>query len=142
DLGPGGYQLGHFPPGWSEWNDRFRDSVRRFWRGDHGMLPDLAARITASSDIFDHDGRRPTSSVNFVTSHDGFTLADLVSYRAKHNEANGERDQDGHDANFSENYGVEGPTDDPEIVGLRRRQQRNMLATVLLSQGTPMILAG
>ncbi|MBP7335377.1 glycogen debranching protein GlgX [Niveispirillum sp.] len=142
DIGPGGYRVGQFPSGWSEWNDRYRDTVRRFWRGDEGMLPELAARLTGSADIFDNARRRPWSSVNFVTSHDGFTLADLVSYNAKHNEANQEGNRDGHDANFSNNHGVEGPTDDPVIKAVRHRQARNMLATLLLSQGTPMLTAG
>jgi len=142
DIGPGGYRVGQFPSGWAEWNDRYRDTVRRFWRGDEGMLPELAARLTGSADIFDHARRRPWSSINFVTSHDGFTLADLVSYNTKHNEANQEGNRDGHDANFSYNHGVEGPTDDPAIKAVRRRQSRNMLATLLLSQGTPMLTAG
>ena len=142
DIGPGGYQLGNFPPGWSEWNDRYRDTVRRFWRGDDGMLPDLARSLLGSSDLFERRGRRPFASINFVTSHDGFTLNDLVSYDHKHNEVNGEDNRDGHDANHSWNHGVEGPSDDPAIQELRARQTRNMLATVLFSQGTPMLLAG
>ncbi|HET6725031.1 MAG TPA: glycogen debranching protein GlgX [Gammaproteobacteria bacterium] len=142
DLGPGGYQLGHYGPGWSEWNDRYRDTVRRFWRGDDGMLPELATRITGSADLFDHDGRRPRASVNFITAHDGFTLTDLVSYAHKHNEANGEDNRDGRDDALSANYGVEGPTGEEAINVLRRRQRRNMLATLLFSQGTPMLLAG
>ncbi|HET7307158.1 MAG TPA: glycogen debranching protein GlgX [Gammaproteobacteria bacterium] len=142
DLGPGGYQLGHYGPGWSEWNDRYRDTVRRFWRGDEGMLPELATRITGSADLFDHDGRRPRASVNFITAHDGFTLTDLVSYSHKHNEANGEDNRDGRDDALSANYGVEGSTDDDGINLLRRRQRRNFLATLLFSQGTPMLLAG
>jgi glycogen operon protein len=142
DVGPGGYQLGHFPPGWAEWNDRYRDTVRRFWKGDEGVLPELGGRLTGSADIFDHRHRQPWASVNFITSHDGFTLADLVSYNDKHNEANGEDNRDGHDANHSWNHGVEGATDDPEILELRRRQARNLLATLLLSQGTPMMLMG
>jgi glycogen operon protein len=142
DLGPGGYQLGRYPPGWAEWNDRYRDTVRRFWRGDHRMLPELAARLTGSSDLFEHNGRRPFSSINFVTCHDGFTLADLVSYERKHNERNGERNADGHEENFSANYGVEGPTGDEGILAIRARQQRNLLATLFLSQGTPMLAAG
>src|SRR5258708_7508686 len=140
DIGPGGYQLGHFPPGWAEWNDRYRDTVRRYWRGDQGVLPELAARISASADLFDHQGRRPWATVNFVAAHDGFTLADLVSYNEKHNEANKENNQDGHTENFSSNYGVEGPTDDPAIVAVRERQKRNMLALLLLSQLTPILL--
>ncbi|MGI9420236.1 MAG: glycogen debranching protein GlgX [Geminicoccaceae bacterium] len=142
DIGPGGYQLGNFPPGFAEWNDRYRDTIRRFWRGDSDMLPDLAKSLLGSSDLFERRGRKPFSSINFITSHDGFTLRDLVSYDQKHNEANGEDNRDGHDANHSWNHGVEGRSDDPEIQELRARQQRNMLATVLLSQGTPMLLAG
>jgi isoamylase len=142
DIGPGGYQLGQFPPGWSEWNDRYRDTMRRYWRGDAGMLPDFARRLHGSSDIFEHLGRRPSTSVNFITSHDGFTLRDLVSYREKHNEANLENNRDGHSENFSANYGKEGFTDDPEILAVRRQQQRNLLATLILSQGTPMLCAG
>jgi glycogen operon protein len=142
DLGPGGYQLGRFPPGWSEWNDRYRDTVRRYWRSDEGILPELASRITASADLFDHRGRRPWSSVNFITAHDGFTLKDLVSYNEKHNEANQENNQDGHFENLSFNFGTEGPTDDPGIVAEREQQMRNFIATLLLSQGTPMVLAG
>jgi len=142
DCGPGGYQVGRFSPGWAEWNDRYRDTVRSYWKGDEGKLPELASRITASADIFNKRGRRPWASVNFVTAHDGFTLNDLVSYNDKHNEANGEGNKDGHDHNLSFNHGVEGPTDDPEIRSLRLRQMRNMLATLLFSQGTPMLLAG
>jgi len=142
DIGPGGYQVGHFPPGWAEWNDRYRDAVRRYWRGDERMLPELAARLSASADFFDHRGRRPWASVNFVTAHDGFTLNDLVSYNDKHNEANQENNQDGHSENLSFNFGAEGPTDDPAILEQRDRQKRNFLATLLLSQGTPMMLAG
>lgn len=142
DIGPGGYQLGGFPAGTAEWNDRFRDTVRRFWCGDDGMLSRMAPNLLASSDLFEHDCRRPWSSVNYVASHDGFTLADLVSYNERHNEANGEGNRDGHPSNFSSNYGIEGPTADPAIQQLRLRQRRNMLATVLLAQGTPMLLAG
>jgi glycogen operon protein len=142
DIGPGGYQVGGFPPGWAEWNDKFRDTVRAFWRGDEGKLPDLATRLAASADAFNRRGRRPWASVNFVTAHDGFTLQDLVSYNQKHNEANGEDNRDGHDNNLSWNHGVEGPTDDPDILELRDRQKRNLLSTVLLSQGTPMLPAG
>jgi isoamylase len=142
DCGPGGYQVGGFPPGWAEWNDRFRDTVRAYWKGDDGKLPDLAARLTASGDLFNKRGRKPWASVNFVTAHDGFTLNDLVSYNEKHNEANGEENRDGHSNNLSWNHGVEGPTDDPQIRALRERQKRNLLATLLLSQGTPMILGG
>ncbi len=142
DIGPGGYQLGSFPAGTAEWNDRFRDSVRRFWCGDDSMLSRIAPNLLASSDLFEHDCRRPWASVNYVASHDGFPLADLVSYNERHNEANGEGNRDGHPSNFSNNYGVEGPTVDPAIQQLRRRQRRNLLATVLLAQGTPMLLGG
>ncbi|MEO8716421.1 MAG: glycogen debranching protein GlgX [Acetobacteraceae bacterium] len=142
DIGPGGYQVGGFPPGWAEWNDKFRDTARAFWKGDAGELPELAKRLTASADAFDHRGRKPWASVNFITAHDGFTLHDLVSYNDKHNEANGEDNHDGSDNNHSWNHGAEGPTEDPEILDLRDRQKRNLLATLLLSQGTPMLLAG
>ncbi|CAD6546321.1 Glycogen operon protein GlgX [Paraburkholderia kirstenboschensis] len=142
DCGPGGYQVGGFPPGWAEWNDRFRDTVRAYWKGDEGMVADLAARLTGSGDKFNHRGRRPWASVNFIAAHDGFTLNDLVSYNDKHNEANGEDNKDGHSDNKSWNMGVEGPTDDVEIRQQRERQKRNLLATLLLSQGTPMVLAG
>ncbi|MCV6592237.1 MAG: glycogen debranching protein GlgX [Silicimonas sp.] len=142
DIGPGGYQLGAFPPPFLEWNDRFRDGVRRFWRGDEDMTRRLASRITGSARQFDHSGRAATSSVNFLTAHDGFTLTDTVSYAHKHNAANGEHNRDGHGENHSDNMGVEGPTDDPNITAARARRRRNMMATLLLSQGTPMILAG
>jgi isoamylase len=142
DVGPGGYQLGAFGPGWAEWNDRYRDSVRRFWRGDAGVLQELAGRLVGSADLFDRQHRRPHSSVNFVTAHDGFTLRDLVSYEHKHNEANREENRDGNEGNHSANYGVEGDTQDSSISAIRRRQRRNLLATLLLSQGTPMVLAG
>jgi glycogen debranching enzyme GlgX len=142
DIGPGGYQVGQFPPGWAEWNDKFRDTVRSFWKGDAGVLPDFAKRITASGDLFNKRGRKPWCSVNFVTAHDGFTLNDLVSYNDKHNEANGEGNRDGHSNNHSWNHGVEGPTDDAEITALRERQKRNFIATMMLSHGTPMLLAG
>jgi len=142
DCGPGGYQVGKFPPGWAEWNDRFRDDMRAFWRGDEGKLPAFANRLTASADLFNHRGRKAFSSINFITAHDGFTLRDLVSYNDKHNEANGEDNRDGHDDNVSSNHGVEGDTDDAGIRELRMRQMRNLLATLLLSQGTPMLLAG
>ncbi|SEF98876.1 glycogen debranching protein GlgX [Billgrantia desiderata] len=142
DCGPGGYQVGGFPPGWAEWNDRFRDTSRAFWRGDEGQLAEFASRLMGSADLFDRRGRRPFASVNFVTAHDGFTLHDLVAYDDKHNQANGEENRDGHDHNLSWNHGEEGPTDDPEIHSLRLRQIRNFLATLLLSQGTPMLLAG
>ncbi|TNC14540.1 glycogen debranching protein GlgX [Methylobacterium terricola] len=142
DCGPGGYQVGGFPPGWAEWNDRFRDEVRGYWKGDEGLLPALASRLTGSADKFNKRGRRPWASVNFITAHDGFTLADTVSYNEKHNAANGEDNRDGHSHNLSYNYGAEGPTDDPEIRAVRMRQMRNLLATLLLSRGTPMLLAG
>jgi isoamylase len=142
DLGPGGYQVGGFPPGWAEWNDNFRDTVRGFWRGDPGMVRDLAARLCASADKFDRRGRKPWASINFVTAHDGFTLNDLVSYDKKHNAANGEDNRDGHSDNRSWNHGAEGITQDAAILGLRERQQRTLRATLLLSQGTPMLLAG
>jgi glycogen operon protein len=142
DTGQGGYQVGGFPPGWLEWNDQYRDCVRRFWRGDPGQLPDLATRLSGSPDLYQRRGRRPFSSINFVTAHDGFTLRDLVSFNDKHNDANGEDNRDGHSENLSFNHGEEGPTHDPEIRALRRQQSRNMLATLLLSQGIPMLLAG
>jgi glycogen operon protein len=142
DIGPGGYQLGKFPARWSEWNDDYRDTIRRFWRQEPGHLPTFARRLHGSSDIFERSGRRPSASVNFITSHDGFTLRDLVSYQHRHNFANGEDNNDGHLENLSENFGAEGPTDDPAIEVARRRQQRNLLATLLVSQGVPMILAG
>jgi len=142
DIGPGGYQLGQFPTGWGEWNDRYRDSVRKFWKGEPGILPDFARRLHGSSDIFEHSGRQPSASVSYICSHDGFTLADLVSYKQRHNELNGEANQDGHQGNHSENFGIEGPTDDPTINALRWRQQKNLLATLLLSQGTPLINGG
>jgi glycogen operon protein len=141
DCGPGGYQVGAFPPGWAEWNDNFRDTVRDFWRGE-APASALAPRLCASADIFNHEGRRPPASVNFVTAHDGFTLNDLVSYNEKHNEANGENNQDGTNDNRSWNCGEEGPTESPEVNRVRDRQMRNMLCTLLLSQGLPMLLAG
>ena len=142
DIGPGGYQVGGFPPGWAEWNDKYRDSVREYWKGDEHTAPDFAARILGSGDCYDQRGRRPWSSVNFITAHDGFTLGDLVSYDTRHNEANGEDGKDGHAHNRSHNYGVEGPTDNPEINDIRERQKRNFLATLFFSHGTPMLLAG
>lgn len=142
DIGPGGYQLGCYPTGWSEWNDQYRDTCRRFWKGDHGILPEFARRIHGSSDFFEHSGRSPSASINFLTSHDGFTLNDLVSYNEKHNGNNKEKNRDGHQTNYSFNMGVEGETTDTAIISLRQRQRRNLLATLLLSQGTPMILAG
>lgn len=142
DTGPGGYQLGAFPHPFLEWNDKFRDGVRRFWRRDRKQAPELAARITGSALQFDHSGRAATSSVNFVAAHDGFTLTDTVSYLAKHNEANGEENRDGHNDNHSDNLGHEGPTTDPQILQARALRRRNLLATLFLSQGTPMLLAG
>jgi isoamylase len=142
DLGEGGYQVGNFPLGWAEWNDRYRDNMRAYWKGDEGLIGEFAARLTGSSDLYGRSGRRPFASINFITAHDGFTLHDLVSYNDKHNEANGEENRDGHNHNVSWNCGVEGPTDDPEIRALRNRQKRNLLATLLLSQGVPMLLAG
>ena len=142
DIGAGGYQVGGFPTGWSEWNDIYRQTARRFWRGDGSLIGDLAHGMTGSAAQFQHDGRGPRSSINFVTVHDGFTLADLVSYEGKHNEANGEDNRDGSDDNASTNCGVEGPTDDPDILAKRRRLRRNQLACLLLAQGVPLMLAG
>ena len=142
DLGEGGYQVGKFPPGWAEWNDKYRDAVRSYWKGDGGLIGELAYRITGSSDLYARSGRKPYASINFVTAHDGFTLEDLVSYNSKHNEANGEENRDGTDNNRSWNCGAEGPTDVPEVNQLRSRQKRNFIATLLLSQGVPMVLAG
>ena len=142
DVGPGGYQVGNFPPGWSEWNGSYRDTVRDFWRGEPSTLGRFASRITGSSDLYQHTGRSPAASVNYVTAHDGFTLADLVSYNTKHNEANGEANTDGEALNRSWNCGVEGPTEDLEVRQLRARQERNFLATLLLSHGVPMIAHG
>jgi glycogen operon protein len=141
DCGPGGYQVGGFPPGWAEWNDIFRDTVRDYWRGEASAAK-ISPRLCGSADIFDRHGRKPYASVNFITAHDGFTLNDLVTYNDRHNEANGENNQDGTSDNHSWNCGVEGPTDDEGINALRARQMRNMLATLLFSQGTPMLLAG
>ena len=142
DIGPGGYQVGNFPVGWAEWNGKYRDTVRDYWRGAPIGVADLAYRLTGSSDLYGEDGRAPSASINFVTAHDGFTLRDLVSYETKHNEANGEANRDGTDDNRSWNCGVEGETDDPQVIELRRRQQRNLLSTLLTSQGCPMILSG
>jgi isoamylase len=142
DLGEGGYQVGNFPSGWTEWNDRYRDTMRAFWKGDGGLIGEFAQRLTGSSDLYGLTGRRPHASINFVTAHDGFTLHDLVTYNERHNEANLEQSRDGHSANLSWNCGVEGETSDPQVLALRRRQQRNLLATMLLSQGVPMLLAG
>ncbi len=142
DIGEGSYQVGNFPPVWSEWNGKFRDAMRSFWRGDEGRIGEVAYRLTGSPDLYEHDGRRPDASVNFVTAHDGFTLNDLVSYNEKHNEANGDENRDGEGHNLSWNCGAEGPTDDPKIDMLRRRQRRNFLTTLFLSQGMPMLLGG
>ena len=142
DLGHGGYMVGQFPPGWSEWNDQFRDTIRAFWRGDPGTLPALTRGMTGSRETYQPSGRQPWASINYACSHDGFTLEDLVSYEERHNEANGEDNQDGHSHNLSRNYGIEGPTEDPAIRAIRARQKRNLLATVMLSQGVPMLLMG
>ncbi len=142
DVGPGGYQVGRHPAGFAEWNDRFRDGIRRFWRGDPGLRAEIAARLAGSADLFDHHGRRAWASINFAACHDGFTLADIVSYATKHNEANGEDNRDGSPANYSANWGVEGPTDDPAILATRARVRRAMLSTVFFAAGTPMLLAG
>jgi glycogen operon protein len=142
DIGPGGYQVGAFPSGWSEWNDRFRHTLRRYWAGAGNLIGDVGGRMTGSTDLFNHDGRGPRASINHVTVHDGFTLADLVSYAHKHNEANGEENRDGSDDNGSTNCGVEGPTSDPKIIALRQQLRRNLLSCLLLSQGVPLILAG
>ncbi|RUT28610.1 glycogen debranching enzyme GlgX [Arsenicitalea aurantiaca] len=142
DIGPGGYQVGGFPPGWAEWNDKYRDTVRDYWKGSDHTAPEFATRFTGSGDVYDHRGRRPWAGTNFLTAHDGFTLNDVVSYNEKHNEANGEDNRDGHSDNRSYNYGVEGPTDDENIIAVRERQKRNMLATLFFSHGTPMLLAG
>lgn len=142
DIGPGGYQVGNFPPQWTEWNGKYRDTVRDFWRGEGETLGEFASRLTGSADLYESSGRRPVASINFVTAHDGFTLRDLVSYNEKHNEANGENNQDGESHNRSYNLGEEGPTDNPVIQALRARQVRNFLATLLLSQGVPMIAHG
>ncbi len=142
DIGPGGYQVGNFPPQWTEWNGKYRDTVRDFWRGEPATLGEFASRLTGSADLYETSGRRPVASINFVTAHDGFTMHDLVSYNEKHNEANGEGNRDGESHNRSWNCGVEGPTDDPDVVALRCRQQRNFLSTLLLSQGVPMISHG
>jgi glycogen operon protein len=142
DLGEGGYQVGNFPVGWTEWNGRYRDSVRSYWKGEGGQIGELAYRLTGSSDLYARSGRRPYASINFITAHDGFTLEDLVSYNEKHNEANGEENRDGESNNHSWNCGVEGPTEDPAILALRARQKRNLLATLFMSQGVPMLLGG
>ena len=142
DLGEGGYQVGNFPIGWTEWNGKYRDTIRRFWKGDGGVVSEFATRLMGSSDLYEHSGRRPYASINFVTAHDGFTLHDLVSYNGKHNEANGEDNRDGSDDNQSWNCGAEGPTDDAGIKALRERQKRNFIATLAFSQGVPMLLSG
>ncbi|HEY1893851.1 MAG TPA: glycogen debranching protein GlgX [Chthoniobacterales bacterium] len=142
DVGEGGYQVGNFPVLWAEWNGKYRDAIRSFWKGDEGKIGEVAYRLTGSPDLYQHDGKRPYASINFVTSHDGFTLTDLVSYNEKHNEANGEKNHDGDNNNLSWNHGVEGPTEDPEINALRERQRRNFLTTLLISQGVPMLLGG
>jgi glycogen operon protein len=142
DLGAGGYQVGNFPVGWTEWNDKYRDTMRSYWKGEGGLIGEFAQRFTGSSDLYNRSSRRPYASINFVAAHDGFTLADLVSYDHKHNEANGEHNRDGHNHNLSWNCGVEGPTSDPAVLALRAQQQRNFIATLLLSQGVPMLLAG
>jgi len=142
DLGAGGYQVGNFPIGWTEWNDRYRDGMRAYWKGDGGVIDEFARRLTGSSDLYGREGRRPHASINFVAAHDGFTLADVVSYNDKHNAANGENNRDGHNHNLSWNCGAEGPTDDAAVLALRERQKRNLLATLFLSQGVPMLLAG
>jgi isoamylase len=142
DVGPGGYQVGNFPVGWAEWNGRYRDCVRRFWRGEPGLLPELASRLSGSSDLYEATGRNTYASVNFVTAHDGFTLHDLVTYEQKHNDANGEGGQDGTDQNFSRNWGLEGPADSPRIDHMRERMKRNLMATLVFSQGVRMILGG
>jgi len=142
DVGPGGYQVGNFPPQWTEWNGKYRDTVRDFWRGEPATIGEFAARITGSADLYEHSGRRPVASINFVTCHDGFTLLDLVSYNDKHNEANGEENKDGESYNRSWNCGVEGPSRDPAIRTLRAQQRRNFIATLFLSQGVPMLAHG
>jgi glycogen operon protein len=142
DLGEGGYQVGNFPLGWAEWNDKYRDCIRAYWKGDEGLIGQLAQRLTGSSDLYEHSGRKPYASTNFISAHDGFTLHDLVTYNTKHNEANLEENRDGNDNNLSWNCGVEGEIDDPAINALRTRQKRNLLATLLFSQGVPMLLAG
>jgi isoamylase len=142
DVGEGGYQVGNFPALWTEWNGKYRDTVRDFWRGEDATIGEFAGRITGSSDLYQHSGRRPFASINFVTAHDGFTLNDLVSYNDKHNDANGEGNNDGESHNRSWNSGVEGPTDDPAILQLRAQQRRNFITTLMLSQGVPMLLHG
>jgi isoamylase len=142
DVGDGGYRVGGFPRGWSEWNDKVRDPVRAFWRSDPGQVPAVAHGLAGSAEVYKPSGRHPWATINYIASHDGYTLHDLVSYNERHNEANGEDNRDGHSHNLSWNCGVEGPTDDPEVLELRARQKRNMLATIFLSQGVPMLLMG
>ncbi len=142
DLGSGGYQVGNFPVGWAEWNDKYRDTMRAYWKGEGGVIGEFAQRLTGSSDLYNRSSRKPYASINFIAAHDGFTIADVVSYNDKHNEANGEENRDGHGHNLSWNCGTEGPTDDADVRALRARQQRNFIATLLLSQGVPMLLAG
>src|SRR5215213_4299263 len=142
DLGEGGYQVGNFPAGWTEWNDKYRDTMRSYWKGDGGIIGEFAQRLTGSSDLYERSGRRPHASINFVTCHDGFTLHDLVSYNIKHNEANLEGNRDGSNENRSWNCGIEGESNDPVINQLRARQKRNFIATLMLSQGVPMMLGG
>lgn len=142
DVGPGGYQVGNFPVLWTEWNGMYRDSIRRFWKGDGGLVSELATRLAGSSDLYQGDGRKPYASLNFITAHDGFTLEDLVSYDQKHNDANGEGGRDGANDNHSWNCGAEGPTEDANILELRERQKRNLIATLLFSEGVAMIVAG
>ena len=142
DLGSGGYRVGGFPTGWGDWNDKYRDTVRAFWRGDDGQIPNLARSLLGSSDLFNHSGRKPWASVQFIASHDGFTTTDVVSYANRHNLPNGEANKDGHEPNYSANYGIEGPSKDKAVVALRNRQKRNLLATAMLSFGTPMFLMG
>jgi glycogen operon protein len=142
DVGAGGYQVGNFPSGWNEWNDKYRDTMRGYWKGDGGLIGDFARRFMGSSDLYEASGRKPHASINFITAHDGFTLDDLVSYNHKHNEANGEENRDGHDSNRSWNCGVEGPSEDAAVNALRQRQKRNLIVSLFLSQGVPMLLAG
>ena len=142
DVGEGGYQVGNFPVLWAEWNGKYRDCMRKYWKGDEGTIGEFASRLTGSSDLYQQDGKRPYASINFITAHDGFTLHDLVTYNEKHNEANGEDNRDGDSHNNSWNCGVEGPTEDEKINALRRRQMRNFLATLFLSQGVPMLAGG
>src|SRR5690606_23677028 len=142
DVGEGGYQVGNFPTGWTEWNGKYRDCIRDYWRGADSMLGEFAYRFTGSPDLYQGDYRRPTASINFITAHDGFTLNDLVSYNEKHNKANGENNQDGENHNRSWNCGHEGPSRDPAIVQLRQQQKRNFMTTLMLSQGVPMLVAG